>query len=145
MSLLFFLDYISASDVAVSEIDYCRVLNYKLPDDIRIVGTSEVTDGFSSRFSARSRTYRYFFHLKQLDGSVLNVNKMIQAAKLLEGRHDFRNFCKPNVVATSNYVRVIISTSISPFSDASRDISCPENENSVYVFQVSFLKFPDNV
>lgn len=36
-----------------------------------------------------SRTYRYFFVRRSLD-----VSAMAAAAKLFEGDHDFRNFCK---------------------------------------------------
>lgn len=41
---------------------YIPAINAFLPYDIRIVGSSEVAQDFSSRFSATSRTYRYFIH-----------------------------------------------------------------------------------
>jgi len=41
---------------------FIPAINAFLPDDIRIVGSSEVAQDFSSRFSATSRTYRYFIH-----------------------------------------------------------------------------------
>ena len=41
---------------------YVPAINAFLPDDIRIVGSKEVPEDFSSRFSATSRTYRYFIH-----------------------------------------------------------------------------------
>lgn len=47
-------------DCAV-EIDYCRVLNKVLPDDVRVVAWSPVADDFDARFNARARTYRYYF------------------------------------------------------------------------------------
>lgn len=40
--------------------NYVPALNAFLPGDIRIVGSKEVDGDFSSRFSATSRTYRYF-------------------------------------------------------------------------------------
>ena len=43
---------------------YVPALNAFLPNDIRIVGSKEVGEDFSSRFSATSRTYRYFIHTK---------------------------------------------------------------------------------
>lgn len=71
------------------EIDYVRSLNKVLPEDIRIVAWSPVAHDFDARFNAIARTYKYYFlH----DG--LNIEKMREAAKLLEGEHDFRNFCK---------------------------------------------------
>ena len=41
---------------------YVEALNAFLPDDIRIMRSEEVAEDFSSRFSATSRTYRYFIH-----------------------------------------------------------------------------------
>lgn len=41
---------------------YPVALNCLLPDDVRIMEAAEVPDDFSARFSATSRTYRYFFH-----------------------------------------------------------------------------------
>ena len=43
------------------ETDYLIVLNRSLPDDIRVMGWTDVPDDFSSRFSCTGRTYRYFF------------------------------------------------------------------------------------
>ncbi len=71
------------------EIDYVRSLNKVLPEDIRIVAWSPVAADFDARFNALARTYKYYFLRDGLD-----VDKMRQAAKLLEGEHDFRNFCK---------------------------------------------------
>ena len=39
---------------------YVVALNSLLPDDIRILDSKEVDENFSSRFSAVTRTYRYF-------------------------------------------------------------------------------------
>lgn len=49
------------------EIDYPLVINSALPDDIRVCGWSDVPPEFSARFSARHRTYRYFFPRRDLD------------------------------------------------------------------------------
>jgi len=43
---------------------YIPAINAFLPDDIRIMDSKEVAESFSSRFSATSRTYRYFIHTK---------------------------------------------------------------------------------
>jgi hypothetical protein len=58
------------------ELDYCQMINRSvlclslrhlssvlrcLPNEIRVIGWTEVTPEFSARFSATSRTYRYFF------------------------------------------------------------------------------------
>ncbi|MBR1536699.1 MAG: tRNA pseudouridine(38-40) synthase TruA [Treponema sp.] len=41
---------------------YIPAINAFLPPDIRIIESKEVREEFSSRFSATSRTYRYFIH-----------------------------------------------------------------------------------
>jgi hypothetical protein len=62
----------------LTELDYCQMINRFarttstppilpsppcrcLPNEIRVIGWTEVTPEFSARFSATSRTYRYFF------------------------------------------------------------------------------------
>jgi tRNA U38,U39,U40 pseudouridine synthase TruA len=88
----------------ITEIEYCNVLNNALPSDIRAVSWAPVSNNFSARFSASSRTYRYFFVRGHL-----NIEAMRLAAATLEGEHDFRNFCKQDAVNVSNYRRVIKS------------------------------------
>lgn len=87
-------------DRHILEMDYCELLNKFLPSQIRVIGWSEVTEDFNARFSASSRKYRYFFLRKNL-----NIDAMRNAAKLLLGEHDFRNFCKMNIGEVSNFRR----------------------------------------
>lgn len=54
-------NFISPSDT-IPEQNYVRALNGLLPPDIRIMEAKAVAMDFSSRFSATSRTYRYFMH-----------------------------------------------------------------------------------
>lgn len=49
------------------EMDYCYMLNKVLPIHIKAIGYTEVTSDFNARFSAKSRTYRYFFLHKNLN------------------------------------------------------------------------------
>lgn len=91
----------------IEEMDYCSMLNKSLPEDVRILGWSEVSDGFSSRFSAVSRTYRYFFLRKNMD-----LTAMQRAADLLIGDHDFRNICKMDVANVTNFRREIYKAEI---------------------------------
>lgn len=49
------------------EINYCQVLNKVLPKDIQCIAWRPVPEGFSSRFDCKSRTYKYFFPLGDLD------------------------------------------------------------------------------
>jgi tRNA pseudouridine38-40 synthase len=78
-------------------------LNGLLPDDIAVRAVKEVPLGFHSRYSAKSKKYRYailnrrypcaiernfcYFHAYPLD-----VKLMAKAARYLRGRHDFSAF-----------------------------------------------------
>lgn len=84
------------------ELDYCALLNRVLPPDIRCLGWAPTPPGFSARFCASHRTYRYFF-----DGAGLDLGAMRRAARRLEGDHDFRNFCKMDAPAVQSFRRVI--------------------------------------
>ena len=86
----------------LSEYPYAKILNNLLPPQIRVLGWAPVSDEFSARFSATTRTYRYFFVQRQL-----NLEKMEQGLGLLVGKHDFRNFCKMDVEKVYNFERVI--------------------------------------
>lgn len=91
------------------EIDYVRVLNRVLPNDIRVLGWCPVPIGFSARFSCLSREYKYFFWREKL-----NLLAMESAGKKFVGEHDFRNFCKMDAVNVHNYRRNITSFEIFP-------------------------------
>lgn len=96
-------------DPVADEIDYPRVLNRVLPDDIRVLAwCPSPPSEFSARFSCRERRYKYFFtqpaflsrpgargvdQNESYDGW-LDIPAMREAAKYFEGLHDFRNFCK---------------------------------------------------
>lgn len=103
------------------ELQYCRMLNRLLPPDIRVYAwCPDPAPDFSARFNCRERQYRYFFtqpafaplpnflegggtatnhnnsntNKKKPKDGWLDIDAMRQAAKLFEGLHDFRNFCK---------------------------------------------------
>lgn len=148
----------------VYEIDYCTLLNKNLPDDIRIIGWTPVTDKFSARFSATSRTYRYFFLKKKR-----NIEAMQEAAKLLVGSHDYRNICKLDIVNVKNFEREIFYAKIIKYSDIKAsnyqnfddfrvevvggeelyhselnkkdDDNVVEDENTLYILEISGVAF----
>lgn len=66
--------------------------------------------GFNARFSCKGRTYRYFFSASEH----FDIARMREAAEKLVGIHDFRNFCKMDVVNVSSFEREIRSVSIAP-------------------------------
>src|SRR6185312_3300915 len=80
-----------------------RSLNAKLPDAIRIRSAEPVPASFHARFNARSKRYRYrLWNADVLDPferayvwhvpGALDVVAMAEAARFVEGRHDFAAF-----------------------------------------------------
>ncbi|MCR4732420.1 MAG: tRNA pseudouridine(38-40) synthase TruA [Lachnospiraceae bacterium] len=99
--------------------NYC---NRYLPDDIAVREVTEASDRFHARYKAVGKTYRYTV----FDGDVrpvfnrkyytfweepLDVEKMQQAAALLEGKHDFKSFCGNSRMKKST-VRLVDSIEI---------------------------------
>ncbi|OBA23465.1 tRNA pseudouridine synthase [Metschnikowia bicuspidata var. bicuspidata NRRL YB-4993] len=91
------------------EIPYVSILNALLPLDIRITAVSlRPPPNFDARFSCSYRHYKYLFSKKGLD-----LEKMEEAAKMYEGVHDFRNFCKiDGSKQITNYFREVYSANI---------------------------------
>lgn len=138
-------------DEVKDELPYIQLLNRVLPPDIRVYAwCPNPPPNFSARFSCKERRYKYFFTnpcfapvpgtsgLYTPDSSnastsmregLLDMEKMREACKLLEGLHDFRNFCKidPSKQIT-NFHRRIFHASIEEVSP----VSIP-----------SFLKHPE--
>jgi tRNA pseudouridine38-40 synthase len=72
-------------------------------EDVYVYGVAEVPPSFSPR-RARGRWYRYIMSSKDLD-----VSKVIECGNALQGRHDFRRFCKPEGKST---VKTLESVSV---------------------------------
>ena len=97
-------------------------LNSKLKNSIRILSAEEMPERFHSRYSVKSKMYRYVinnspygsaiyreleFHIPQK----LDVNKMKEAAKYFEGEHDFSAF-KASGTSSKNSVRTIYKAEV---------------------------------
>lgn len=98
-------------------------LNALLPDDIVIQEVNKVDLDFHSRFSAKSKTYRYtlwkadanhrpLFERKFVYAleEVVDIDRMLIAADLFLGEHDFKGFCSDKTKKST--VRVIESIDI---------------------------------
>lgn len=125
----------AATTQEIAEMDYCGILNRSLPDDIRVLGWCEVTDQFSARFSATQRTYRYFFVKGTLD-----IGLMGEAAKLLIGDHDFRNFCKIDIANVSNFRREVLDANILPVTNSLGFVD-EDDDSAVYMLQITGVAF----
>ena len=77
----------------------------------------------------------------------MNINDMRLAAKLFIGEHDFRNFCKMNVIAVSNYKRKIFRFDICKVNGNNED-ECStgheengSNDTDMYMFEIEGTAF----
>lgn len=80
-------------------------LNQRLPEDIRIQKSEEVEPDWHPRHCESKKTYEYRIYRSEFPMPVkrlyslftyhkLDVEKMKEAAKYLEGEHDFKSFCQ---------------------------------------------------
>lgn len=94
-------------------------LNSFLPDDIKVLHSTEVAANFHPRFDAVSKSYRYKIYRKawgqifwrnyaHLCTDQLDVEAMRQAAQRLEGSHDFRSFCASGS-SVKSFERTVLS------------------------------------
>ncbi len=101
-----------------------RALNAMLPPEIRVMAADEVDSSFHARYGAQSKTYRYQI-LRGADATPfewryawpvserLDLDRMRDAALLLEGEHDFAAFrATGSSVKTS--VRSVSTSRLSP-------------------------------
>ncbi len=82
-----------------------------LPDDIFIISSEEVPDSFNSRFAAKERSYRYYFHREEdlfLKGRSFLYKKEIDIGRLnsiaeknLIGKKNFKSFCASRSTVSS--------------------------------------------
>lgn len=119
-----------------------KLLNRQLPTDVQIQNIELVDDKFHSRFSAKSKTYKYCFYCSKeinpiIDNIALNINfqiditKMKKAASYLIGSNDFKCFMATgsNVKDT---VRTIYSSEIT-------------QQDNVYIFTITGNAFLYNM
>ena len=89
------------SNIAIYKLQ--KALNTVLPDDIAVIKTEEVGLDFHSRFSAKSKVYRYTILNRPSRPAIsrdtvyffpypLNLKLMRKDARILLGRHNFKSF-----------------------------------------------------
>ena len=97
-------------------------LNDLLPKDIFIKKVEEVDQNFQARFSAKRKTYKYIVCVGGERGAINNsliayypykvdIEKMREVAKLLNGKHNFKGFCSSDASVT-NFEREIYDLKI---------------------------------
>ena len=114
------------SSIAADKFAYA--INAKLKKSIRIKSSEEVDERFHSRYSVKSKKYRYTIN-NSIHGTALyrdmeyhfpiklDVEKMKKAAKYFEGEHDFKAF-KASGTSSKSSVRTIYKAEV--FQNADR-------------------------
>lgn len=119
-------------------------LSALLPDDISPAALYRAPKGFSARFDARARSYRYrivagearpvlaWDHAWWLR-SELDVAAMHDAARALVGEHDFKSFCKATSAEGKPTHRCVLRC------DVSEQLECGERVVCIDVVGNAFL------
>lgn len=86
-----------------------NAINSRLPKDIYVKEVELVDSDFHSRFSAKSKTYQYLIDIGEYNPLLNNyryyyhyridIEKLISAAKIFIGEHDFSSFSKNHKLA----------------------------------------------
>lgn len=97
-------------------------LNTRLPEDIRVVNSSEVSPDFHPRHTESVKTYEYKIWndtfpnptvrlYSHFEYGEIDVSRMAEAAEYLVGEHDFTSFCSAGT-QVENKVRTVFSVDI---------------------------------
>ncbi len=97
-------------------------INSNLKKSIRITKAEEVEERFHSRLSCKKKTYRYVINNSEIPSAIyrnmethipiqLDIEKMKEAAKFLEGEHDFKSF-KASGTSSKSSVRIIYNAKV---------------------------------
>lgn len=98
---------------------FARAINSKLKKSIVIKTAEEVDEKFHSRYSVKSKTYRYIINNSENGTAIyrgleyhisnkLDYEKMNEAIKYFEGEHDFKAF-KASGTSSKSSVRTILN------------------------------------
>lgn len=115
------------SEASIPPERWAAALNSVLPQDIRILKSSQVADGFHPRFDAISKHYRYLIYGGQrgriflrryacIQDTALDLSLMQEACLLLQGRHNFKAFCSSGS-NVKTYERTVFHCCISEKKD----------------------------
>ena len=102
-------------------------INSKLKKSIVIRSAEEVDERFHSRYSVKSKTYRYIINNSEMGTAIyrdleyhfpikLDVDKMKKASKYFEGEHDFKGF-KASGTSSKSSVRTIYEANVEKQGD----------------------------
>jgi len=127
-----------------------RSLNAMLSPEITVRGVARAEDGFDARFSAISRTYRYFVDDRVAPNPLhrhsvwhveapLDAAAMADAATAFVGEHDFASFCRSADGKTT--IRRVLSAAWWRDSDGLSPRDEPTGGNGLLVFETTANAF----
>ncbi len=99
-----------------------EALNSLLPSDVKVISSKRVSDNFSARYSAKTKTYRYSLYFGSVENPMqsryktllkhpLDFNKIREAIAVVEGEHDFKCFLSSGS-SVKDTVRTIYSVKL---------------------------------
>lgn len=111
----FFILHFNSPDTEIDSVKLVYKLNSFLPQDIAVQKLWKVNNEAHARFSALSRTYKYFISTEKNPFStetsyrylkLLNVDKMNEAAKVLFDYEDFTSFSRLHTDVKTNNCKI---------------------------------------
>ena len=126
---------VTFDEVALSGHRLMRGLTALTPDDLSPQALYRAPAGFSARFDARARAYRYricpgnvrpvlaWDHAWWLRDA-LDVDAMRVAASYLVGEHDFKSFCKASSATDKPTRRCVMSLDVERKVECGEDLMC---------------------
>lgn len=133
---------------------FAYALNQRLPEDIRVRGSREVSPDFHPRRTESRKTYEYRIYKARMPMPTkrlysyftyakLDVDAMARAGALLAGEHDFKSFSSVNTQAETT-VRTIYRVevwqeSVQERSDREDAAEDPESEITIRITGSGFL------
>lgn len=134
----------SADELDAAAPRLARSLVALTPDDLSIVQLYRAPEGFSARFDAQARRYRYriaagdarpvmaWDHAWWFKGA-LDAAAMNAAAQCLVGEHDFKSFCKATSAVDKPTCRYVASLAVSEAEEAGERLVCIDIEGNAFL------------
>ena len=131
-------------ELAIAPERLMRALNALVPDDISVNTVLRAPEGFSARFDAIARMYRYriatgpsrpvmaFGHAWWFAGA-LDADAMHEAAQPLVGEHDFRSFAKASSVVDKTTMRCLTRVDVGETVEADERLILVDVEGNAFL------------
>lgn len=124
---------VTEAELGLSGERLMRSLVALTPDDLSVQAILRAPTGFSARFDAISRSYRYRIAASQARPvlawehswwyrGALDVDAMAEAARPLLGEHDFKSFCKASSAEGKPTSRYVAALDVSRVREAGEEL-----------------------